>query len=217
MKKILRFSFIAIFFSSCFSSKDIYKPADFDNRASGIKTIAILPFKVTTIGYPPRYISQQDIDINNEKLGYSFQESLYNYLILHNSNSNKGQLKSFQSLQKTIALLKQHDITITNIYEKQPEEIAKLLGVDAVILTNVEEQKNWEEKTAYKNSHVDKKTDDYTSPDFAKMNCYIYSADQSELVWQTSCNGHTGLIGNTTASVIEYFTSWVSKHFPFRA
>jgi hypothetical protein len=211
MKKFLHFSFIAVFFSSCFSSKDIYKPADFDNRASGIKTIAILPFKVTTIGYPPRYISQQDIDINNEKLAYSFQESLYNYLILHNSSTNKRPVKSFQPLQKTIALLKQHNITIANIYDKQPEEIAQLLGVDAVILTNVEEQKNWDEKSIYKNSRVDKDSNEFKTSDVAKMNCYIYSADQSELVWQTSCSGVT----SDTVSLIEYFTSWVGKHFPF--
>ncbi|MGC4100530.1 hypothetical protein [Ferruginibacter sp.] len=214
MKKIFLFSFIALVFSSCSFKTNIYKPADFDSKTNGIKTIAVLPFKITTIGYPPRYISPEEVAMNNEKLAYSFQESLYNYLVLHNSEKNKTQVKSFQPLQKTIALLRQHHISAADIYQKQPEEIAQLLGVDAVILTNVEEHKNWDDKTNYKNSPAAPHTNEDKVWDAAKMNCYIYSSDQSELLWQTTCNGDTRL-ADDTASLIEYFTSWVGKHFPF--
>ena len=216
MKKYLLLLFIAVSFVSCFFNQNIYKAADFDNKSAEIKTIAILPFNVTTIGYLPRYISEAEIQLNNEKLSHSFQESLYNYLVLYTGNKKKEPVKEFQSLQKTNALLKQNNISITDIYEKKPEGIAKLLGVDAVILTNIEEHKFWDEGTSYRGIHTEGNQNKNNSSDFAKINCYLYEGNLSGLLWQTYCNGDTKLM-NDTVSLIEYFTNWVARHFPYRS
>jgi hypothetical protein len=212
MKKNLLLALIPVLLGSCFTT-NTYRPTDFDNKTSNIKTIAILPFKVTTIGYPPRHISQADIDINNEKRSYSLQESLYNYLVFTNAKKKQSNIREFQPLQKTIALLKQNNISLTNIYEKQPEEIAKILGVDAVVITNAEEYKNWNENVLYKNLRTENAIENKTF-ESAKINCYIYSGNTGDIVWQTSCSGDgRGMIN--PAELMDFLTLKIGNNFPF--
>jgi hypothetical protein len=212
--------------SSCHINKNIYKPVDFNDKSGTVKTVAILPFNLTSTGYRPKNITEQDIRLSNEKWGYTFQESLYSYLLYHSGKKKKGPVTQFQSLQTTNALLKEQNLSIGDLYSKTPEAIATLLGVDAVILTTLDQHKNMSDGAAYGIYAARAVLNTITTrgapvglyfpSDNVKMNSYLYSSSKGDLLWKTFRQGGTDLPANVEGQ-IDHFTKWIAKKFPYRS
>jgi hypothetical protein len=226
MKKYLHLLIIVITLFSCHINKNIYKPADFDDKSGAVKTVAVLPFNLTSTGYRPKNVTEQDIRLANEKWGYTFQESLYSYLLFHCSKKKKGPITQFQALQQTNALLKEQNISIGDLYSKTPEAVAKLLGVDAIILTTLDQHKNMSDGAAYGiyaartilNAATTKGAPLGSSipSDNIKMNSYLYDHNKGDLLWKTFRQGSTDLPANREGQ-IDFFTNWIAKKFPYRS
>ena len=97
----------------------------------------------------PKNVSVEDIKEANEKWSLVFQESLHSYILKQTARNRKGQMVAFQGVQKTNAVLKEAGLTTADVYNKQPEELAKILGVDAVLMTTLEKDKNFSDGVAY--------------------------------------------------------------------
>jgi len=225
MRTSLLFLFsIALF--SCGVNRNVYKSSDFSNQAAAHRTVAILPFKIIQTGHVGKNESLADIKAANEKWSYVFQESLLSYSLRHTSKNRKGQMISFQGTQRTNAILSEQGLTIDEIYTKRPEEIAKLLGVDAVIMTTLEKDKNFSDGVAYgvaAGRAVLNVIKPGTGAPLAglnaadvNLNSYLYDARDGRLLWKTFRQGGSDLPTNTD-DLVEFYSNWIARKLPYRS
>ena len=215
-----------IVFLSCGSNKNVYKSADFESKSYRHQNIAVLPFHITQSGHKGKNTTDEAIRTANEKLGYTFQESLQAYLLRYTSKNRKGPIISFQGLQKTNTILSENKINIEEAYHRQPEELAKLLGVDAVLMTTLENEKNLNDGVAYglkagrtilgAIGQGDRAGILHVNSSDINMTAYLYDASDSKLLWQTSRKGGTDL-PNSVDDLVEYYSNWIAKKFPYKS
>lgn len=143
MKKFL---FLSILFTSlfCNSQKQIFESPKMKEIISTHKTVAILPFSAT-ISYR-KQPKDYNADANKEaetKLGYDMQTGMYTYLLKNITDYTT----EVQDVERTNALLKKNNL-YDKLAETTPEELAKILGVDAVIKCSYSYQKTKSEAGA---------------------------------------------------------------------
>ena len=215
----------AITLLSC-GKRNVYRSNDFEEEVYRHQNIAIIPFHITQTGHKSKGVTEEDIKEANKKWGYNFQESLLGHLLRYTSRNRKGPEVSFQSLQKTNAILLENNIDIETAYLRQPEELAKLLGVDAVLMTTLENDKNFSDGVAYglKAGRTllnvvgqgNRSGILYLNASDINMSCYLYDASDSKLLWQTYRKGGTDLPSGVD-DLVEYYSSWIAKRFPYKS
>jgi hypothetical protein len=102
-----------------------------------VKRIAVLPVRVNFTGNLPKNITQPMIDSMVVQQGSVFQHALAANLLRYNGNRNKIQGADIQSVDKTNGLLQKNRLTAASVTNMDPDELAKLLEVDAVVRMNV--------------------------------------------------------------------------------
>lgn len=125
-------------------NKNIFLSKRYDDYITAHKTVAIIPFSVDIEGENKKQITSKKERVRNEKeIEEKVQESLYKFL-LRNQNSYSIE---FQDISTTNLKLKNSGIMST-LYTTSKEEIAKALGVDAVIAGDyVQKMNNKESKS----------------------------------------------------------------------
>ena len=217
---------VALF--SCGINRNVYKSSDFDNQAANHQTVAVLPFQITQTGHVSKNESLADIKATNEKWAYMFQETLLSHSLKHTSKNRKGHMISFQGTQRTNAILKEQGLTIEELYTKKPEEVAQLLGVDAVLMTTLEKNKNFSDGVAYgvaagkamlnvltKTGTVGTGLGGIKSADL-NLNSYLYDSKEGKLLWKTFRQGGSDLPTETN-DLVEYYSNWIAKKLPYRS
>ena len=222
MRTTLLSAFSLLLFS-CGTNRAVYQSPDFEQKTARHKTVAILPVRMIQTGYIGKNTAEDQVKATNEKLGFVFQESLQSFILKQTMNNKKGQLVSFQSTQKTNAILK--DKNIEELYCEQPEELAKLLGVDAVIMTTMNHNKNFSDGVAYglaaakTITNIFSKTN-VSSPNMnasdININCSLFDAADSKLLWKTFRDGGTDLPANVEG-IIESYSNWIAKKLPYKS
>lgn len=125
----LAFLFLAIT-TNC--TRRVYKAPDINEKTKEHKVIAVLPFDIIMTGRLPKGWDDEKKQEVIEQESEIFQSSLVGE-ILGTSNKWRGEFTvSFQSVDKTRAILSKNGITYQIFKEKDPQELAQLLGVDAV-------------------------------------------------------------------------------------
>lgn len=140
MKTYFKIVFLISFLTTVFSysqDKQIFESPKIEEFISTHKKVAILPFNAT-IGYrklPKDYNAEANKEAEM-KLGYDMQSGMYTFLLRKTSDYSV----EVQDVERTNALLKKSDL-INKLAETAPEELAKVLGVDAVIKCSYAYQK----------------------------------------------------------------------------
>lgn len=135
MKRTLyAFFLLTLVFTSCRSGKQFTSP---DAGYGKITNIAVLPARVYYTGNLPKDFSQAMADSLAQEQGRAFQTTLLNNLIQYSGGSKKMPGAGFQSADKTNGLLRKSGLSWKEILERDPDELAALLGVDAVVRMNV--------------------------------------------------------------------------------
>lgn len=137
MKNIFTFGFIALFLSSSIilsgQSKAIYTHPNFNRLARTHKLLAIVPFD-SEIQLRPKemesFSEQELIDMEMSE-GLGVQSALQSYFLKRKGKDNIRV--GFQDVDKTNTILKRHGIDQTNIGDYTHEQLAEMLGVDAII------------------------------------------------------------------------------------
>jgi hypothetical protein len=128
--------------SSLLAQTSLYENPDFDEIEKSHKSIAVLPFN-TTVKLRPKQMEK----MTTEQLlkleiaeGKSIQTAMYSWFL---KRKKRGDLKTIevQDPNKTKALLGKKNITQENISNFTPEELAGILGVDAIITGNYKTSK----------------------------------------------------------------------------
>ena len=137
IKFILIISLLAISVLSFAQDKQIYENPNMEDIISTHKTVAILPF-TATISYrkqPKDYDPAANKDAERN-LGFDMQSGMYTFLLRKSSDYTVV----VQDVEKTNALLKKNNL-IDKLAETNPDELAKILGVDSVIKCSYAYQK----------------------------------------------------------------------------
>ncbi len=140
MKTYCKILFLFSFLSTAFSysqEKQIFESPKMQEFISAHKKVAILPFNAT-ISYR-KQPKDFNADANKEaelKLGNDMQSGMYTYLLRKTSDYSV----EVQDVERTNALLKKNGL-IDKLAETSPDELAKVLGVDAVIKCSYTYQK----------------------------------------------------------------------------
>lgn len=123
-----------IFLMSCGPSRQ-YTSADIATK--NIRTIAVLPVEMEFTGTLPQNMTMEMKQQVEEAESKGFQQVLYSNLLRYEGRKNKMGTVQFQSIEKTISILNQNNISYRDAWSKDPDELSKLLGVDGVIKMKV--------------------------------------------------------------------------------
>jgi hypothetical protein len=133
MRKLLILTFFTITLAA-FGQTSLYENPQFDQIAKDHKVIGILPFTATVELRPKqreKMTAEEFIRLEKNE-GKSIQIAMYSWFL---KRKKRGDLQNteVQDPNKTTALLGKKNITQENIKDFTPEELAEILGVDAII------------------------------------------------------------------------------------
>ena len=114
------------------AQKKIYESDSFEELSKDHKIIAILPFQTTlNLKSDDNTYSKEQIKALEQQEGIAVQQALESYFL---NRKRKKKLKiEFQDINTTNRLLKKAGITADNMDIYAPQEISKVLDVDAII------------------------------------------------------------------------------------
>jgi len=212
MKKIT-FALVALHFMASGCGPKIYKSNEFETVTTKHKVVAILPADVNIKLRPneTRKISSEDTRRNEEATGFSIQDKMYSWL-LRRSNNYHYTVK-FQDVSKTNFLLKNANISYDDLRSKSRDDIAKLLGVDAVISSNVRMDKPMSEGLAIA---IGLYYGAWGPTNKATTTINIHEAKQGELIWKYDYEA-SGSIGSSPDRLVNALMRNASKKFPYNS
>src|SRR5690242_14963150 len=108
-----------------------YRNPNFKTLTAAHKTVAILPFKVSIDTKRLKNVSVDMIQKNEQDESMEFQKQLYIRLL--QKSTDEHYTVGFQDADQTLALLAKAGIPIDSLSFHGKDEIAKILGVDAVL------------------------------------------------------------------------------------
>lgn len=208
MRKVLLALTLIFVVISGFAQKQIFESPTLKAQISKQKIVAILPFNVT-ISYkkqPKNYSAEGN---REQEIAYSkkIQTSMYTYLLRKASNYTV----SFQDVEKTDILLKK-----AGVYDKldqtTKDDIAKILGVDAVISGDFTSEQTKSEAAALGLMVLTSGFAGKTGDGNLVMN--INNGIDGELLWRFSKTMSEGL-ETSTDNLIEKMMRKVSRNFPY--
>ena len=131
IRKIVFLYFIGVLtLPGCSSSK---KYSYFENNKSKIEKIAVLPFEIIFTGKIPKVVDEQMLEEIELDESITFQNSFSKILLSQNGENNF----SLQSAQETLDILKSKNIQIRESWKIHPQQLAKILEVDAVVKSRI--------------------------------------------------------------------------------
>jgi hypothetical protein len=220
MKNLLLCVLLITLFSSC-GGKNYYLSPSFKSKAQAHKTIAVLPYAVMTNGTQPKDLTpERKLKIEEEE-ALAFQQSLYNSLT---SNLGKSRLQ-IQLPNKTNNLLRAKGISLTRVAQSNPEDLAKMLGVDAVVFATVIKNRYLDDLTSAGISAgsrvlsfatkglvegASSKTND------VKLTCSLIEARDGDVLWKIDGDA-TADWSKTANVVIDRLNQVLSVDFPYKS
>lgn len=150
MKKNLLYACIASFVVFLFAcSNKYYTAGNFSEKTEDHKVVAILPAEIVFSGKQPKNLSPENIAKAEETESVNFQYALMNSILRHANTRKYITTVNFQDVNTTQKILDQNNISVRDSWKKDDNELAKLLGVDAVIRMNIRKQRYMSDEASY--------------------------------------------------------------------
>ncbi len=208
MRKVIPTLVLIFIAVSCFAQKQIFESPNLKAQISKHKIVAILPFNVT-ISYkkqPKNYSAEGN---KEQEIAYSkkIQTSMYTYLLRKASDYTV----SFQDVEKTNILLRKAGV-YDKLDETTKDDIAKILGVDAVIGGDFTSEQTKSEAAALGMMVLTSGFGGKTGDGSLVMN--INNGTDGELLWRFTKTMTEGL-ETSTDNLIEKMMRKVSRNFPY--
>ncbi|MBT8267341.1 MAG: hypothetical protein KJO41_08590 [Bacteroidia bacterium] len=211
--KHLLYTFILItIFSSASAQTNLYENPEFDEIAKSHKNIAIVPFK-TQVKLRPKQmkdITPEQLDRIERAEGESIQSAMYSWFL---KRKKRGKLESIevQDPKTTTALLKRNDIDYDNITDYTPQELANILGVDAVISGEYETNKPMSEGASVALGVL---FGFFGSTNSATINMSVHNAADGVLLWNYNKKVR-GSIGSSPEDLINILMRKASRRLAY--
>ena len=110
-----------------------YKNPYFETKAAGHQNVAILPYQILITGRMPKDLTPDVKRKIEEAESVAFQRSYYSQVHVVGARGKRALTVTVQPVEKTNQILADNGISIVDSWDKDPQALAKLLGVDAVI------------------------------------------------------------------------------------
>lgn len=195
-----------MFFANSFSQKQIFTSPDLKNKIATHKKVAILPFS-TTITYKkqPKNFSVEANREQEMKMSKSIQSSMYTFLLRKSSKYTVY----FQDVDETNILLKKAGVE-DKLDEMTKAEIAKILGVDAVIGGKFEQEQSRSEVGAV----ITGVLFGLSKTGSGSLTMTINDAENSDLLWRFFYSMDDDVFSSTDV-LVERMMRKVSRNFPY--
>jgi hypothetical protein len=203
--------FVLFLLVSC--GPKIYKSENFNVALAKHKTVAILPADVTT-GLRPnqaKKITAEQIADINEKTGYDIQDKMYGWFLRRADKFH--YTVTFQDVNKTNSILKKEGITYNDLATKDRAELAKLLGVDAVLQNRSRMEKPMSEGAAVA---VGLLVGAWGATNKVETTINIHDGDSGDLLWKYDYEA-SGTVGSSTTKLVDALMRNASKNFPYKS
>ncbi|MBC6990641.1 MULTISPECIES: hypothetical protein [Hymenobacter] len=207
--RMLAVALVCTLLTAC--GPNIYLANDFRSYAPKHKTVAILPATVTMQLRPNQArntTAEQQRDLE-AKSGIDFQEKIYAWLLRR--SQQRGYTVQFQDVMRTNSLLRESNIPYGELRTHSPQELAKLLGVDAVLTTSVRTSKPMSDGAAVA---VGLLVGAWGATNQANITVDIHEADAGKLLWKYDYVA-SGSVGSSTEGMVGALMRNASKKFPY--
>lgn len=209
MRQFLMLAVLAVAFCSC--GPTIYKADQFSAVASKHKIVAILPSDVA-ISLRPNEMKKttpEQLARNEESTGYAMQEKLYGWFL---KRQNKFHYTvAFQDVMETNSQLNKAGISYADLRTKSRKELAALLGVDAVISSNVRMDKPMSEGAAVAVGAV---FGVWGNTNKANTIINIHEGSTGNLMWKYQYEA-AGSVGSSPDNLVDALMRNASRNFPY--
>ncbi|CAN5289649.1 hypothetical protein BH09BAC6_BH09BAC6_15620 [soil metagenome] len=210
MKKVVLTLSLCLFITlESIAQKQIFESPKLKSEIAKQKIVAILPFNVT-ISYKKQPKNFSAEGNHQQEIAYStkIQASMYTFLLRKAGNYTV----SFQDVEKTNILLKKAGIN-DKLDQTTKDEVAKILGVDAVISGNFSVEQTKSEAAALGLMVLTYGFGGKTGDGNLVMN--INNGADGELLWRFTKTMPEGL-ETSTDNLIEKMMRKVSRNFPYQ-
>ncbi len=196
---------------TAFAQTRLYENPEFDKIAMRHKIIAVAPFNATVELRPNqlKQVTPEELKEMERNEGRDLQAAMYSWFL---KRQQRGKLTvDVQSSAVTNAKLKQEGITVDNYEDYTPDQIAKILEVDAVIMGTFETNKPMSEGAAIA---IGALVGFWGSTNKAVVNLFIYNAKDGEVL----VNYHKavqGSVGSTADQLINVLMRKASRRIAY--
>jgi hypothetical protein len=207
MKKLVLLTLLFLSFN-LYSQKQIFESPQLSSATKVHKIVAIIPFIVKiTYKKQPKNFSADANKEQEQKMAKSIQSSMYTFLL---RKADKYTV-SFQDVEKTNILLKKAGIA-DKLDEMTKDEIAKILGVDAVISGTFENEQTKTEAGAIVSAVIFGGFGGKTGS--GSLTMMINNGTDGELLWRFFKTMDDN-IATGTDDLVESMMRKVSRNFPY--
>lgn len=207
--KIIIFFLIPI---SIFSQTHLYENPEFDQIAKTHKIIAMTPFK-TQVKLRPKQMKDMtadQLDRLEKSEGESIQTAMYSWFLKRKKRGDM-QTVEVQDPKTSNAILKRQGIDYNNITEYTPQELAKILEVDAVITGNFETNKPMSEGASVALGLL---IGFWGTTNNATVNMSVHNAEDGVLLWNYN-KIVRGSLGSSTEDLINVLMRKASRRLAY--
>jgi hypothetical protein len=211
MKNIFLVSFVVLLSVSC--GPQIYKSASFENALAKHKTVAILPAEVNIFLRPnqSKNLSPEQIQDIAEKTGYDIQDKMQSWFLRRSDKLH--YTVTFQDINKTNARLKEEHVEYKDLKTMDRAQLAKILGVDAIIQNRSKMDKPMSEGAAIA---VGLLVGAWGSTNTVETTININDGKSGDILWKYDYTA-SGSIGSSTTRLVDNLMRNASKKFPYKA
>lgn len=192
-----------------------FKSPNFAALTESHKTLAILPFDVTIDTKRLKNASLDVIRENEKDEGLQFQKQLYIRLL--QKSQTDGYTIGFQDADLTVALLQKAGIPLDSLRFHTKDEIAKALGVDAILSGTINQSQPTSGGMALAQSLL---VGFHGSTQRVDITVSIHNGADSSLLWSydhtDSGGGFTGSMANAVEAMVKSLLKKVAGNFPYR-
>lgn len=189
------------------SAKQVFSSPKLATEILNHKTVAILPFKAN-ISYKrmPKNYDAQSIKDDELQLGFNLQSGMYTYLLRRADDYTV----TVQDIEKTNTLLRQNK-AFDNLDEFTSDQLAKFLGVDAVIKCSYSYEKTGSEGGAIVTTILFGVGKVATG----ELTMAIYNGKDGDLLWRFYKQMNEDVFSSANA-VMERMMRKVGRNFPYQ-
>ncbi len=191
----------------------IYKSSAFNAALAKHKKVAILPADVTIQLRPnqAKSTTPEQMEEMTMKTGFDIQDKMYSWFL---RRSNKlDYTVTFQDVNRTNALLKDANISYSDLATVDRAELAKILGVDAVLQNRSRMEKPMSEGAAVA---VGLLIGAWGNTNKVETTINIHDGTSGDLLWKYDYEA-SGSVGSSTTKLVDALMKNASRKFPYRS
>jgi hypothetical protein len=204
-KTIILVVLVTLFLAACAT---VYRSPQFYEVRQKHQIVALLPFDVTISSTRlPKGMTIEMLKELEKEEGFGTQALFYSRFLKKSADFSVA----FQDVDKTNAILAKNNIDFADLRTYAKEDLARLLGVDAVITGKIQREKPMSEAAAIALGVL---VGFWGSTNKVNVDMTIHDGATGELFWKYS-HQLSGSIGSSSEQLVKAFTRKIARNFPY--